>query len=205
MIHDLVLRWVVTALCVLSAVEFVKAIVAGRRSCTYSVDHSLHFSMAVAMAIMAWPRGAELPTTAPMVFFFVAAVWFLSIATVESGHNITNAYHGSMMLSMAWMYAVMSGRLVPEPGENTHESLHQMSRHVNMSGILGPGYTPLIIGLNWLCAVGFTIAAAWWLYWSFRSRREEPTAPGHRFFGAIAQAMLAAAMAVMFGVMLYPG
>lgn len=55
MIHDLMLRWVVTGLFVLTAAECGLAIIAKRRPWTLIVNHGLHFAMAVAMAVMAWP------------------------------------------------------------------------------------------------------------------------------------------------------
>ena len=88
MIDDLFLRWVVTALFVLSAAECVYAITAGRRQWAHTIGHLLHFVMAVVMAVMAWPRGAALPTTAPMVFFLLATIWFVVIALIQSGHRI---------------------------------------------------------------------------------------------------------------------
>lgn len=68
MIHDLMLRWVVTGLFVLTAAECGLAIIAKRRPWTLIVNHGLHFAMAVAMAVMAWPWGARVPTTGPAVF-----------------------------------------------------------------------------------------------------------------------------------------
>lgn len=70
MIHDLALRWVVTGLFVLTATECVLAIVGKRRPWTWVVSHGLHFVMAVAMVMMAWPpSGAQLPSTGATVFF----------------------------------------------------------------------------------------------------------------------------------------
>lgn len=69
MIHDLVLRWVVTGLFVLTAAECVLAIVGKRRPWAWVVSHGLHFVMALAMVMMAWPSGAQLPSTGPTVFF----------------------------------------------------------------------------------------------------------------------------------------
>lgn len=82
MIHDLMLRWVVTGLFVLTAAECGLAIIAKRRPWTLIVNHGLHFAMAVAMAVMAWPWGARVPTTGPAVFFLLAAVWFGATAVV---------------------------------------------------------------------------------------------------------------------------
>ena len=210
MIQDLLLRWIVTALFVISAAECGFAIAADRRSWTHVVGHSLHFVMAVAMVVMAWPRGAAVPTTGPMVFFLAAKVWFVVVALAESGHRVSNAYHASMMLAMAWMYAVMSGSLLPTPTEGTGDgggsgALHTASA-ASMPGMAGAGgqtaTPPFISGLNWLCTVGFAIAAVWWVYLYFARRRAEPAAPANRFFGVACQAMMAAGMAVMFGVML---
>ncbi len=209
MIEDLFLRWVVTALFVLSAAECVYAITTGRRQWTHTIGHLLHFVMAVAMAVMAWPRGAALPTTGPMAFFLLATIWFVVIALIQSGHRIINAYHASMMLAMVWMYAVMSGDLVPAPSEGAGHggghggpAGHHASSMPGMSGMSDPADPPFITGLNWVCTVGFALATVWWLYRYFVERKAEPTRQSHRFLGIAAQAMMAAGMAIMFGVML---
>lgn len=116
MIHDLMLRWVVTGLFVLTAAECGLAIIAKRRPWTLIVNHGLHFAMAVAMAVMAWPWGARVPTTGPAVFFLLAAVWFGATAVVAVRGTATRGlygYHGLMMLATAWMYAAMNPRLLP--------------------------------------------------------------------------------------------
>lgn len=106
MIHDLMLRWVVTGLFVLTAAECGLAIIAKRRPWTLIVNHGLHFAMAVAMAVMAWPWGARVPTTGPAVFFLLAAVWFGATAvgyawTVrisrldDAGHSLDVCRHES--------------------------------------------------------------------------------------------------------------
>lgn len=215
MIHDLFLRWIVTALFVLSAAECLYAIATGRRVWTHIVGHSLHFVMAVAMAVMAWPRGAALPTTGPMIFFLLATVWFVIVTLVQTGHRGINAYHAAMMLAMAWMYAVMGGSLIPQPSEGTGGGGAPIGHHgssaASMPGMDMPaasgateiiGDPPFIAGLNWLCTVGFILAAGWWLYRYFVERKAEPTQPSHRFLGTAAQAMMAAGMAIMFAVML---
>ena len=215
MIQDLPLRWLVTALFVLSAAECSYALATGRRVWTHVIGQSLHFVMAVAMAIMAWPRGAALPTTAPMVFFLFATVWFLLLALAQSGHRGINAYHAVMMLAMAWMYAVMGGSLLAAPPEGGGEAGIPAAHHgssansmpgMNMPGMSGsdegPGQPLFITGLNWLCAVGFALATVWWLYRYFVARKAEPTQPKHRFLGTASQAMMAVGMAIMFGAML---
>jgi hypothetical protein len=116
MIHDLVLRWVVTGLFVLSAAECGFAIITHRRPWTSVLNNGLHFVMAVAMVVMAWPWSAQLPTTGPAIFFLLAALWFVSVAVVAAqttAHRGLFAYHGLMMLATAWMYAIMNDDLLP--------------------------------------------------------------------------------------------
>ena len=116
MIHDLVLRWVVTGLFVLSAAECGFAIITHRRRWTSVLNNGLHFVMAVAMVVMAWPWSAQLPTTGPAIFFLLAALWFVSIAVAAAqtiAYRGLSGYHGLMMLATAWMYAIMNGDLLP--------------------------------------------------------------------------------------------
>lgn len=215
MIQDLFLRAIVTALFVLCAAECVYAIATGRRMWTHIVGHSLHFVMAVAMAVMAWPRGAALPTTGPMVFFLLATVWFIVVTLVQAAFRGINAYYASMMLAMAWMYAVMSGGLLPKPSEGSGDGGAPVAHHGSSaapmpgmdmpgpSGIPGTVGEPLLItGLNWLCTVGFALAVVWGLYRCFVERKAEPSRPSYRFLGTVAQTMMAAGMAIMFAVML---
>ena len=116
MIHDLLLRWVVTGLFALTAAECGLAIVIKRQPWTSVVSHGLHFVMAVAMVVMAWPWNAPLPTTGPAVFFALAAVLFVTIAVVAArttARRLLFGYHTLMMLATAWMYAIMNGHLLP--------------------------------------------------------------------------------------------
>lgn len=209
MIADPLLRWVVTALFVASAVECVYAVVTGTRERTRVVGQVLHFAMAVAMAAMAWPAGMSLPTTGPMIFFLFATAWFVVMMLTESGHRGVNAYHALMMLAMAWMYAVMSGSLAARPPDGQDAS-PSMGGHHGMPGMDMPAGSdsaaaltnpPFVVALNWIWTVGFAIAALWWLYRYFVQRKAEPSQPTHRFLGSAAQVMMAVGMAVMFGVM----
>jgi len=208
MIQDLFLRSVVTALFVLSAAGCVFAIATGRRVWTHVVGQFLHLAMAVAMVAMAWPWGAAVPTAGPTAFFLLATVWFVVVAFAQSGHRGINAYHASMMLAMAWMYAVMSGGLLPAPAEGGAGGGAPAGHHGSSSASTPDmpaadpsAEPPFIVGLNWLCVIGFTVAVGWWLYRYFVARKAEPSQPSHRFLGAAAQAMMAAGMAIMFGVM----
>lgn len=225
MIQDLTLRWVVTLLFVLSAAECVFSLTVGHRRWPSVVGHVLHAVMAVAMAVMAWPWGADLPTVAPMVFFLLATAWFFGVTLTPqaAGHRIVGAYHALMMLAMAWMYAVMNGSLLPGQAAGSGAdaapaqagpSGHAGHAGMNMPGMDMPGMdmgAPSAAGaagppayittLNWVCTVGFALAAVFWLYryLSVRINREQDT--GHPL-GILCQAMMAAGMAIMFGVML---
>lgn len=224
MIQDLTLRWVVTLLFVLSAAECVFSLAVGHRKWPSVVGHVLHAVMAVAMAVMAWPRGAELPTVAPMVFFLLATAWFVGVTLTPdaAGHRIAGVYHALMMLAMAWMYAVMNGTLLPgqSSGSAGAEAApapaapggHAGHAGMNMPGMDMPGMDmgaatgtagppAYITTLNWVCTVGFAVAAVFWLYryLSVRINRTQDT--GHPL-GILCQAMMAAGMAIMFGVML---
>ena len=126
MIQDLALRWVVTLLFVFSAAVCVQAIAAHRHLVSHVISHSLHAVMAIAMAVMAWPRGAELPTRAPMIFFAAAAVWFAVITLRTTDHRVGNAYHTLMMAAMAWMYAAMGGIPLQKTGPSEEAAMAGM-------------------------------------------------------------------------------
>ncbi|OBF28058.1 DUF5134 domain-containing protein [Mycobacterium sp. ACS4331] len=192
MIADLWLRWVVTILFSLSALECGYAVAISRRRPGTATGHVLHLVMAVAMAVMAWPRGAELPTTGPMVFFTAAAAWFLAVMLRSGGSwaRLVNAYHAVMMLAMAWMYAVMNGTVLPgqATGHGGHEHAH--------------GYAAWIAAVNWFWTVGFAVAAVGWTHRYFAGRQRAGGRMSMAHFGTLCQAMIAAGMAIMFGVML---
>jgi Domain of unknown function (DUF5134) len=216
MIQDVFLRWIVTALFVLSAAECVFAIATGRLTWTQIVSRLLHFIMSVAMVAMAWPWGAALPTTGPMVFFLLAAVWFVAVGLAGVGHRILNGYHALMMLAMAWMYAVMNGRLLPGQGGTAHGAHNVTSPATGMPDMdmpgmdmpdmatssSGGGYPVWIGAIIWADTIGFAIAALWWLYRFFALRNAASKQPSYRFLWIARQAMMAAGMAIMFGVIL---
>lgn len=224
MIQDLTLLWIVTLLFVLSAAECVFAIAVGHRRWPSVVSYSLHAIMAVAMAVMAWPRGAALPTIPPMIFFLLATLWFVVIAGTASaaGHRIATIYHALMMLAMAWMYAVMNGRVLPGQSSGSAEAAGAGSGghhggHMNMPGMDMPdmpgmdmgdsagaatGYPDWIAALNWVCTIGFAVAAVVWLYRYLVARQTRSAGDAVHQLGLLSQAMMAIGMAVMFGVML---
>lgn len=224
MIQDVTLRWVVTLLFVFSGGVYVQAIVANRHSGANVIGDFLHAIMAVAMAVMAWPRGAELPTRAPMVFFAVAAIWFAVIAVRNSSRRWGSVYHALMMLAMAWMYAAMGGLPLRSttmsgmdmsgadgsPTDAGHAGHGGHAGHAGHGGHAGhsaagpsASATPEWVGvLNWVCTVGFAIATVFWIYRYIAARLGGSThSPGQQF-GILSQATMAAGMAIMFAVML---
>lgn len=204
MIQDIFLRGIVTALFVASAAECLFAIAAGRGTWTRIVEPLLHLIMSVAMVVMVWPWGMTLPTTGPMVFFLLAAAWFAGAGLTGAGHRVVNAYHAVMMLAMAWMYAVMSGDLLPGQGDARETTSSQS----DMPGMEMPGMDTSssdhenpawIDAIDWLCTVGFAIAALWWLYRCFALRNAKATRP---LLAAGRQTAMAAGMAITFAMML---
>ncbi|MFT4043737.1 MAG: DUF5134 domain-containing protein [Gordonia sp. (in: high G+C Gram-positive bacteria)] len=160
MIGDPLLRWAVTLLFTLTAVQSGYAIASLRPSWQAIVGHLLHLIMAVAMIVMAWPYSMHWPTLGPMIFFIVAAGWYLvSIAVPEPearrhhcgcgaicicdqggtcvpttatsyGRRIA-VYHAAMMGAMAWMYAAMNTSLLPGRASPASHDAH-MQMHMDM-------------------------------------------------------------------------
>ena len=156
-----------------------------------------------------------------MIVFVVAALWFAVITVRNGEHRAANGYHTLMMLAMAWMYAAMGGL----PLQTAERSMTAQSTMAGMPGMPGmPGMESSAghaghgshsavtdstgdaagwIGVvNWACAVGFGIAAVFWLYRYVTTRvRGNDRAPGQGV-GVLCQFAMAAGMAVMFAVML---
>ena len=204
MISDLALRWVVTLMFLFSAGVCVSSILKHRHSIAGLISHSLHAVMAVAMAVMAWPRGAELPTRAPMIFFALAAVWFAlaTVATVGAGHRLSDLYHALMMLAMSWMYAAMGGLPLPRSGRSVAVMSESSSGHPGHAGhaaVMQSGTgSSWVHALNWVCVLFFATAAAFWFYRLITARLRGANGT----VAILCQLAMAAGMAVMFAVML---
>ena len=219
MINDLALRWIVTLLFVFSAVVSLVGIARNRHCTTNLISNALHAVMAIAMAVMAWPRGAELPTRPPMIFFLLAAVWFAVLTVRDAGHRVANLYHVLMMGAMAWMYAAMGGLpLRPQQQDPKSTAVPGMdmpgmdgsSGHAGHAGHAhhatatqsGAEAATWIGTLNWLCTIGFAAAAVFWLYRLVTHRVQPSDDEANSGAGILSQLAIAAGMAVMFGVML---
>ena len=64
------------------------------------------------------------------------------------------------------------------------------------------GHPGWIAAVNWFWTIGFAVAALWWIYHYFARRQARGAQPADRSLGIACQAMMAAGMAIMFGVML---
>ncbi|MCV7194211.1 DUF5134 domain-containing protein [Mycolicibacterium brumae] len=211
MIADPLLRWAVTALFVAAAVICLTAMASGRVSGPHWVSEVLHLAMSVAMAVMAWPWGMGVPNAPAMVVFAAGALWFLvrAITGRMCGGPIA-WYHAAMMAAMAWMYAVM-GKLIPgqggDSGQDGHGGHAGHGAHGGHDGHGGsaaadPGW---ITGVNGFWTVFFAVAAVVLAYRYFAGRRTHSRVPEELSVddaGVLGQAMMAAGMAIMFGVML---
>ncbi|MBU9765855.1 DUF5134 domain-containing protein [Mycobacterium sp. TNTM28] len=204
MIADVALRWVVTVLFGLSALECIYAFAGAHERPSVAVSQLLHLAMAVAMLVMAWPRGAELPSAGPMYFFVAAAVWFLA-AAVRPGNparRLIGGYDAAMMAAMAWMYAAMNGAMAPrhEPSMEMEMAGHDMHAMAMTTTNHGPAQPLWMLTVNWVIMVCFVLAAVVWLHRYFAARQQSG-AGASPHFGTLCRAMMAAGMAIMFGLM----
>jgi Domain of unknown function (DUF5134) len=199
MIHDIVLRWVVIGLFGLTAVEYGVAVVTKRRPWTAVVNHALHFVMAVAMVLMALPFGAQLPTTGPAVFFLLAGLAFVAMAVFAvqgAARRGLYVYHGLMMLSTAWMYAVMNSHLMPAES-SPRPDMSMPGMDMSPMNMPASNESPIWFdAVGWIGAVGFAVAAVFWTYRYVVDLRRKTTP--RRSLGDLGQAMMAAGMAIFF-------
>ncbi|ETW26456.1 DUF5134 domain-containing protein [Mycobacterium gastri] len=208
MIQHLMLRWVVTGLFALPAVDCGLAIIRKGRPWTSVVGHGLHFVMAVAMAVMAWPWSMQLPTTGPAVFFLLATAWFVTMAVVAAQTAVPRVwygYHSLMMLATAWMYAIMNGYPLPIGWSTQHHPQPDTSvPGMDMAGMKMPatGSSPTwFSAVNWIGIVTFALAAAFFTGRHFIERKHQ--APPSKSLGTLGQAMMAAGMAILFVATLF--
>jgi len=210
MIHDVVLRWVVIALFGLTAAEYAVAIATERRPWTSIVNHILHLLMGVAMVVMAWPWAAKYPTTPPAAFFLLAAIAFVAMAVLAvrtAAARGLYVYHGLMMLATAWMFVVMDDHLMP--AHSSTRSGMPMSMPMNMPGMdmsgmdmpTGSATPAWFTAVGWIGAVGFALAAVFWVYRYFVERRRKVAS--RRSLGDLGQAMMAAGMVIFFVATLF--
>ena len=213
---DFTLRWVVTILFGASIAAYVYLLAAQRRRSTNIVDHLLHLAMSVAMILMAWDVGMNLPTVGTMIFFLLAGLWFARAAgrrSTANGDRLANAYYAVMMGAMTWMFAMMNGIL---PGQIGHPSDHPRSAALamNMSETemisahemspTGSAAAEWITAVNWIATLGFGLVALCWAssYVASRRMNEVPHAPQFAYLNPLYHGCTAAGTAVMFGALL---
>lgn len=212
MISDLPLRWLVTGLSLLSGAGFL--LVIDRRSVISVLSHGSHVVMAIAMAVMAWPQGIQLPTTLPEGFFVVAGLWFVGTAVLVARRllqRVVCGYGAATMFAMSWMYAVMNGRLRPGHVTVGHQHHHHVAPDMDTTAMdvhTADAWPSWIDAGNWVWTAVFVLAAIGWGYWFLAQRggRRRPRVRVWRLsLGSAVQAMMAAAMAIMFATMLSLG
>jgi hypothetical protein len=204
MIHDIVLRWIVIGLFALTAVEYGVAVFTKRTPWTSVVNHALHFVMAVAMVLMALPICAQLPTTGPTIFFLLAGLSFVAMAAFAvrgATRRGLYVYHGLMMLSTAWMYAIMNSHLMPARA-SAKPDMSMPGMDMSTMDMPASNESPLwFSAVGWVGAVGFAAAAVFWTYRYVVDYRRKVTP--RRSLGDLGQAMMAAGMAIFFLTMLF--
>ncbi|MWA05858.1 DUF5134 domain-containing protein [Actinomadura sp. LD22] len=172
------LRWVLTILfAVLALYGTWRAITghggrhAGQGEVTGRVAHALHAAMAVAMGAMVWPRGMDLPARPQVVFFTVAALWFVAVAVVIPGgvprvRALPAALpHVLVMGAMAWMVHAMTGAMSGHGGSGGMGDMAGM----DMSG--GSGLSSMSVhgGARAAAAVLAVLMLAFTLRWLARA------------------------------------
>ncbi|TGD08437.1 DUF5134 domain-containing protein [Brevibacterium sp. LE-L] len=146
MFGDPVTQWCFTVVFLVLGLDSTIRMVIDRRRPLQSVGHGLHLAMSVVMMAMAWPWWSGLPSAPQVVFFTVAAGWFVLMLLAQSlrrmprwyahGHNPWHlVMHVVMMLTMVWMVVSMAGMGPSAPGHD-HSSL---SLPIAISGVVLTG------------------------------------------------------------------
>lgn len=189
------LRWILTAaLAALAAYALWRALRASRRSVSGGISHLLHAVMAVAMALMCWPSGMELPAVPQVFFFAAAALWYpVAAAARPSGGGgsarssglLAALPHTAVMAGMAWMLYAMDASM-----SGGHHASSAMGHGHGSSGGGHHGAAPS--GLSTMSLHGaaqqtvamvlaavFLALALWWLARGFDAARGPvPGGPG---------------------------
>lgn len=213
MIGETPLRWAVTLLFAVSVGMYAYLAVAQRDRWAGRLTHLLHLTMSVAMILMVWRVGLDLPATGPTLFFLLAGAWFVGLAVWASSaspQRLKTCYYAVMMAAMAWMYALMSGGV---PGVSPHLHAQSGSAVMDMPGMQRPAHDmgPATNGLSWVYVVnwiGVAAFAAVALYWSYRFAGERrmnraPTTARVVWWEPLYQTSTAAGTALMFGALIW--
>lgn len=213
MIGEPALRWAVTALFGASVALYAYLAVAQHDRWTSRITHLLHLTMSVAMVLMVWRVGLDLPAIGPTLFFLLSCVWFVGMAVWASSasrQRLKTCYYAVMMAAMAWMYALMGGAV---PGVSTHPHSQQGSAVMDMPGMRMPSHdtSPASAGSSWVAAangIGVLVFAVVALYWAYRFVGERknarvPSAARAVRWEPVYQAFTAAGTALMFDALVW--
>ncbi len=177
------LRWILTVLfSVIALFSLYRVSRPGTSSWTRLI-HVLHALMGVAMLVMVWPWGMNVPAVPEAVVFGLATAWFLLLTALPAGASpvapdgghprLHNALHATMTGAMTWMILAMptgasahgsagsAGGMPGMPGMATGGSAGAMSMSLH-------GTPRTVAGL--LCAF-FVLTGLWWLARSFDTAR----------------------------------
>lgn len=216
LVEDVLLRWVVTVLFGLGAIDSITALIRRRGDRHYEIAHSLFLVMAVAMIVMAWPIGLRLPGVPPLVFFAGATVVLAVIAARTLMARRFYVYASLTMGSMVWMYAVMSRHSLASSGADGPSASHHLGADdavAEMASMHGATSSPgwmsplnLLIVLAFLVATlvctGKFVAAMWAAPRIRRSQAVSFTRRWQREIGWLCHGCMAAAMGIMFATLL---
>lgn len=213
MIGEPALRWAVTVLFGVSVAMYAYLAVAQHARWMSRLTHLLHLTMSVAMVLMVWRVGLDVPAIGPTLFFLLAGVWFVGVAVRASSASrkrLKTCYYAAMMAAMAWMYALMSGAV---PGDSTHLHAQPESAAMDMPGMQLSSHDmpPAAAGFSWVAAanwigvVGFAAVA---LYWACRfvgecRRARMPAAARLVLWEPLYQALTATGTALMFDALVW--
>ncbi|MER7547240.1 DUF5134 domain-containing protein [Spirillospora sp. NPDC127506] len=193
MIQATGLRWILTVLFVLLAAYSVWRAVSGsdgrtvgRGGAAARVAHVLHAVMAAAMAAMVWSWGMDLPAWPQVVFFTLAALWFVGIALAFPGgaprsRALLIAFpHALVMGAMAWMVhamaAAMSGHhgMGDAMGHGSGAHTHHVTDTSAIASMTLQGGSRAAAGVLAAIMLALTL---WWLARAFGPARADAGMP----------------------------
>ena len=216
------LRWILTlTFAALAAYGTWRAVRAPR--VTGRVSHLLHVVMAVAMAVMAWPRGMEAPAAPQIAFFTAATLWYPAVAllgrdrTSSRARELAHAFpHAAAMAGMAWMLVAMDRAMDAMDGMGGAHGAAASGGGGHAGGHHHGGGTDSLATMSLtepgarlaagLLAAFFLACALWWLARGFDHARAVPeparaTGDAHQAYDLICHGAMALGMAVMFVLM----
>ncbi|WP_372511041.1 DUF5134 domain-containing protein [Mycobacterium angelicum] len=136
------------------------------------------------------------------MLFLLATMWFATITIVAAraaDQLRLGGYHAMMMLATAWMYAAMDGHLAADPSPPQAAASMPGIDTATTSASANSGSLNWFTAASWLGALIFAAATVFWI------RRYLTGLATTRFksLGTLAQAAMAAGMAIQFLVAVY--